>query len=280
MLTVELMEKKKNGFVRFWYAIGRGIKRFFMFLLYILLFPFVKMATHCKVLGKENIDENDEARVFLVNHYEIFGPVAMYLNFPLKNRIWIIDKMMNEADIEQQMGLMIYNNFKKVPKWIKTLVIKIVKNFIVYIFVHRAKGIPVSRENPRANIKAMEISCNEFEKGKAIILMPELSYMKEGVGEFQTGFEYLAKYTYKKTKKVVTFYPVFVSQVDKKIYVEKPIKYNPDNDPNAEKDRIVTYCHDEMVKSYTYHEVEHPSKKMQKWRKKQEISMQKAKKEE
>lgn len=264
------MEKKKNGFVRFFHAIGRGIKRFFMFLLYILIFPFVKLSMRCKVLGKENINKDDEARVFLVNHYEIFGPVAMYLNFPLKNRIWIIDKMMNEEDIEKQMGLMIYNNFKKVPRWMKTFAIKLLKNFIVYIFVHRAKGIPVSRENPRANIKAMEISCNEFEKGKAIILMPELDYVREGVGEFQTGFEYLAKYTYKKTKKVVTFYPVFVSQVDKKIYIEKPLKYDPDNEPNLEKNKIVTYCHDEMVKSYKLHEIENPSKKMQKYRQKQE----------
>ena len=274
------MEKKRNAFVRFFCAIGRGIKRFFMFLMYILFYPFVKIATHCKVLGKENIDQSDEARVFLVNHYEIFGPVAMYLNFPIKNRIWIIDKMMNEADIEQQMGLMIYNNFPKVPRWLKTCVIKLVKSFIVYIFVCRAKGIPVSRENPRANIKAMEISCSEFEKGKAIILMPERWYVKEGVGEFQTGFEYIAKYTYKKTKKIVTFYPVFVSQVDKKIYVEKPIRYNPENDPNSEKDRIITYCHDEMVKSYKLHEVDNPSKKMQKYRLKQEKKMQKEKKEE
>lgn len=271
------MKKKRNIFVRFFCAIGCGIKRFFMFIMYCLIFPFVKIATKCKVIGKENINKDDEARVFLVNHYEIFGPVAMYLNFPLKNRIWIIDKMMNEEDIEKQMGLMVYNNFKKVPRWLKTFAIKILKSFIVYIFVHRAKGIPVSRENPRANIKAMETSCNEFEKGKAIILMPEILYVKEGVGEFQTGFEYIAKYTHKKTSKIVTFYPVFVSQVDKKIYIEKPIKFNPENEQNAEKDRIINYCHDEMVKSYKLHEIENPSKKMQKHRKKQEKLVQKDK---
>lgn len=258
-------KKKRNIFVRFFCAIGRGIKIFFMYLIYILIFPFVKLSTRCKVVGKENVSKDDTSKVFLANHYEIFGPVAMFMNFPYKSRIWIIDKMMDEDSVEQQMGLMVYANFKGVPRWLKTFVLKIVKSLVVFVFKH-IKGIPISRENLRANLKTMDYSSDLLDKGTSIILMPELDYVSEGVGEFQTGFEYLAKIHYKKTGKKISFYPVFVSQVDKTIYIEKPITYNPDNDPNDEKQRIVTYVHDEMVKSYITHEVENPSKKMLKHR--------------
>jgi len=274
--------KKRNIFVRFFCAIGKGIKKFFMYLIYILVFPFVKLSTRCKVVGKENVCKEDEARVFLANHYEIFGPVAMFMNFPYKSRIWIIDKMMDEESVEKQMGLMVYANFKCIPRWFKTFVLKIVKSLVVFVFKH-IKGIPISRENLRANLKTMELSSNLMEQGTSIILMPELDYVSEGVGEFQTGFEYLAKLHYKKTGKKVKFFPVFISQVDKKIYIEKPITYNPDNDPNEEKQKIITYVHDEMVKSYITHEVENPSKKMikhrEKIKKKQEKQIKKNKKQ-
>jgi len=247
---------KKNPIKSFFCAIGRGIKNFFMgltfWILYILGKPFIR----CKVVGKKNVSKTDEARVFVTNHYEIYGPIAIFLRFPYKFRPWIIDKMMSPESVEQQMGLGIYSKFPKYPMWLKKIVVKALKNIVVYTLSKRAKGIPVYRDNPRANIKTMQESVKTLEKGKNIVIFPEETYVEEGVGEFLTGFEHLAKYYHQKTGKKITFYPVFISQIGKKMFIEKPIVYNPDNDPNEEKIKITNYLHDTMVESYIKNEIE------------------------
>ena len=148
--------------------------------------------------------------------------------------------------------------------WLKRIAVKTLKSIMVYTMTKKAKAIPVSRENPRANIKTMQESVETFEKGKDIVIFPELSYVDEGVGEFQTGFEHLAKYYHQKTGKKVTFYPVFISQINKKMYIEKPITFNPQNDSNDEKKKITTYLHDTMAATYIKEEVENPNLKRNK----------------
>ncbi len=246
---------KKNPIKSFFCAIGRTIKNFFLFLTFSLAYIFVAPFIRCKVVGKKNVNKTDEARVFVANHYEIYGPIAIFLRFPYKFRPWVIDKMTDPAQVEQQMSLGIYGKFEKYPIWIKKIAIKLLKNIMVYTMNNRAKAIPVSRENPRANIKTMQESVKTLEKGKNIVIFPELSYVDEGVGEFQTGFEHLAKFYHQKTGKKITFYPIFVSQIGKKMFIEKPITFNPENDPNQEKKKITTYLHEAMVQSYLENEV-------------------------
>jgi hypothetical protein len=246
--------KKKNFIARFFCAIGHGIRNFFCALIFGIIVIFAKLFFRCKLKGKEKVNKNDEARVFIANHYELYGPVAMYLRFPFKFRPWIIDKMMIPECIEKQMGLMIYNNYKGVPKFIKTIVVKCIKNLMVFVMKYPAKGISVSRENLRENIKTMKISAETLDKNVALAIFPELDYQKEGLGSFQTGFENIAKYYYQKTGKKITFYPVFISQVNSEMYIEDGITFDPENEPNAEKERIVTYLKSSMFNSYKTNE--------------------------
>ncbi len=244
------MEKKKrNAFVRFFCAIGRGIRTVILYLLFGIIYFFIWPFFYCKVKGKENIKDNDEARVFLANHYEIFGPVAMYISFPLKFRPWIIDKMMEEDCVEAQMSLMIMNNYKHVPVWFKKFVIKSLKTFMVFI-MRVARGISVSRENPRSAIKTFSISTETLEKNESVLIFPELLYVKESIGEFQTGFEHFAKYYHKKTGKHVTIYPVFISQALRTMYIGEPIKF----DPEEENIDLIKVMHDRMEALYFKYE--------------------------
>lgn len=251
-----MKKKKKNIFIRFFQAIGRGIKNFFLYLFYLALYIAVMPLTRSKIRGKENVNPKDEARVFIANHYEIYGPVIMFTKFPYKFRPWVIDKIMDPKTVEEQMALGVYNsnNFQKFPKWIKVLAVKAVRSLMIFT-MHHAKAISVSRENIRANFKTMEESVETLKKGKAILIFPELAYVKEGVGEFQTGFEHLGKFYYQKTGKKISFYPVFVSQFNKEVYIEKPIVYNPENNSMEEKQKIVTYLHDSMVNLYKTKEI-------------------------
>lgn len=250
------MKKKSNGFVRFFKAIGRCIRNFFFIIIYGIAFIFVYPFGKYKVVGKKKVKKDDEARAFIANHYELVGPVSMFMSFPFKFRPWIIDKMMNEEMVKQQMGLMVYNNYKGVPMFFKKFIVKTLGNLTAFVMTHMAHGIAVSREDIRANFKTFEESTKTMEKGVDIAIWPELSYVKEGVGVFQTGFEHIAKYYHKKTGKRISFYPIFISKDLRTIYIADPVVYNPDADPNSEKERIVNATREAMLDMYKTYELE------------------------
>ncbi|MBQ8425226.1 MAG: hypothetical protein IJX17_04325 [Clostridia bacterium] len=261
-------KKKKNIFKRFFSIIGKGITYFFTALLYYFLYIIAWPFTRCKVKGKENLQKDDEARVVVSNHYQMYGPLAIFMNFPYKFRPWIIDKMMEEEHIEHQMGLMVYNEFKKVPKFIIWIVLKIVKNLMLFC-MHKAGGISVSRENPRKIFETLKISTETLEKNKIVLIFPEKDYVNEGVGIFMQGFEHIGKYHYQKTGKKISFYPMFVSQSNKTMYILKPIIFDPDEDANVQKQKIVKYLRDEMVKQYELCEVNNEKIQKKKAKKRQ-----------
>lgn len=256
------MEKKPNFFVRFFKAVGNGIKNFFFFIIFGFAYIIVKPFFRCKVKGKENINKNN-GKIFIANHYEIYGPLAMFLKFPFKFRPWVIDKMLDPKAIKEQMGLGIYSHYKKVPMWMKKIVVNLAGGLMIFV-LKRAKAISVSRENARANLKTMSLSIETLEKNQNIAIFPEYRYVEKGVGTFQTGFEHLGKYYYQKTKKCVEFYPIFISMQNKEMYVGKPITYDPNNDANAEKEKIVTYLHSTMIKMFEENELNKPQKKRKK----------------
>jgi len=273
-------KKKKNIFTRFFSKIGKGISYFFTALLYYFLYIIAWPFTRCKVKGKENLNKDDEAQVIISNHYQMYGPLSIFMNFPYKFRPWIIDKMMEEEHIEHQMGLMVYNEFKKVPKFIIWIVLKIVKNLMLFA-MHKARGISVSRENPRKIFETLKISTETLEKNEIVLIFPEKDYVNEGVGIFMQGFEHIGKYHYQKTGKKISFYPMFVSQSNKTMYILKPITFNPEEDPNTEKQRIVNYLRDEMINQYKLCELQNEklqnkkAKKEAKRKKKEQTKQQK-----
>ena len=224
--------------------------------IFLLAQPFI----WCKTKGRHNVQKNDEARVFVANHYEIYGPFIMFMRFPYKFRPWVIDKMCESKSIEQQMSIGFLNNYKWLPRWFKIFLIKIAKRLVLFV-IRFARPIPVSRDNPRANIKTLQTSIDALNKKNNIVIYPELSSVKEGVGEFMSGFEHIGKYYYQKTGKKVSFYPVFISRKKHTMFIEKPIIFNPENDPNAEKERIVSLLHDSIENSYILNEKTKKDKK-------------------
>lgn len=248
------MEKKKKNIIlvaisAIFGFFGKIIMGIILGVLIILAHIFIR----CKVKGKGNVTE-DEGRVFISNHYELFGPISTMLFFPYKCRPWIIDKMLDAEKVEEQMGLLIYREYKKVPMWLKKIALKIVKNFMIFT-LKLYKGIPVSRDNFRKNLSSLELSAKLMSEGKPIMIWPEKYYVKEGVGPFMSGFEHLAKYYYQKTGKCLTFYPLFTSFKNKTIYIGKPIKFDPKADTQTEKLRLVNGIRNQMVDMYFETEV-------------------------
>lgn len=221
--------------------------------IFLVLFLLAQPFVWCFTKGKKNLKKDDEARVFVANHYEIYGPFVMFMRFPFRFRPWVIDKMCESKSIEQQMSIGFYNNYKWIPKWFKVFLVKTAKRLVLFV-IRFARPIPVSRDNPRSNIKTLQISVDALNKKNSLVIFPELCSVKEGVGEFMSGFEHIGKYYYQKTGKKISFYPVFISKKKNSIYIEEPIIFDPNNDANQEKSRIVNGLHEAIEKSYQIHE--------------------------
>ena len=147
--------------------------------------------------------------------------------------------------------------------------------------MHKAKGISVSRENPRKIFETLKISTETLEKNQIVLIFPEKDYVNEGVGIFMQGFEHIVKYHYQKTGKKISFYPMFVSQSNKTMYILKPIIFDPNEDANIQKQKIVSYLRDEMVKQYENCELNNEKlqrKKVKKEAKKQKKELKKKQK--
>ena len=81
--------------------------------------------------------------------------------------------------------------------------------------------------------------------------MPERDYTDEGsdAGELYTGFVHVAQLYSKATGKPLSFYPIYPSKQYEKIYMEKPIVFDPSKSFRGERDRIVAALKAELSKS-------------------------------
>ncbi|MBQ8451768.1 MAG: hypothetical protein IJ538_03220 [Clostridia bacterium] len=249
-------KKKKNIFLRILSFLGKCIAYPIFTILFGLIWLIGELVLHSKVVGKKYIRKDDEARVFIANHYELYGPTIFILKFPYRSIPWIMDGMMEPELIDHQIGMNVYNNYKFIPKFIKKMFMAFFKPFVLFVFHHLLHAISVSRDYPKKNIITMKKSIAVLEKGKPLFICPEFDYHTEGgVGTFFSGFETIAKFYYKKTGKRISFYPIYISKINKKMYIGKPVVFNPNEDMNVEQERIVSTLHRKMERMWRVFEV-------------------------
>lgn len=238
-----------RGILNVFKLIWRAISSLLYYICYLLLYVILFFAMPCKPQGKENIEKDDEIRMFISNHLDLYGPFVMYLHFPKRKKaIWIHESMLNRDTIAKQMGgdILDKNKFKWAPMWLRKFFLFIVKNLAYYILKYRAKGVPVSRENARSLINTYSISLERAMKGASLIVFPEMHYQPKGIGKLYNGFATFAKYAYKKTGKITSFYPIYIDKESKSMNIGKPIKYDPEDE--FYEDEITNYIYNEINK--------------------------------
>lgn len=222
--------------------IGQAIMKCLYFILFELIVIFAYPFMHIKRKGKDNIKKDDEARVFISNHLEIYGPSVIYLHLPVRKKsYWVIDRMLDKEQVSAQMhaGIDKEENYKWAPKWLKNFAVKVLKNFLVYVLKSRVRGISVSRDNQRQLIKTFQASVSVLEKKRNLCIFPEVSYQEKGIGEIFTSFAVFGRYYYKKTGKKISYYPVYLDKANKVMNIAPPIVYDPQDDESI--DKIVEY---------------------------------------
>ena len=191
------------------------------------------------VMGKEHVDTLPG--IFVFNHREVYGPIAAVVFLPYDMRPWILDKMIDKAQIKAHMYEGTFSRIRWLPVFMRQAIAKILSPVVVWA-LSSFEPIPVYRGTARNVIKTFELSIECLQSGDSILLFPENPEERytdsEKVNDFYRGFANLGRLYYKRTKECVTFYPVYASQRSRVLRIGESVRYNPANGREEEK-RIV-----------------------------------------
>lgn len=219
-----------------------------------LIIFFLRLFYPHKVHGKESVHlDKDIPCIFISNHGEIYGPIANVLFLPYTFRPWTISDMMDRKVIADNVCDGFLANQKLLPKgFLHFIVDKIVAPFLAWV-MRSVESIPVYRENPRKLMLTFRETVAAMEAGDNILIFPENSlstedkrYQKEGVSEFFTGFTMVAQLYYNRTGKAPQFIPLYANKKKRTITFGNSLRYDPEKNPNDEKERICTTLRDEL----------------------------------
>lgn len=221
--------KKKKGFS---YACYRVI-RFFVWLFY------PKMS----VLGTENL--SDEACIVVGNHTQMNGPICGEIYFPGKRKIWCAHQMMSVKEVPAYAYQDFWSGKPKSVRWFYKLLSYIIAPVSACVFTN-ANTIPVFRDNRLVTTFKQTVSA--LEDGASVIVFPECYEPHNHiVYTFQDRFIDVAKLYYKRTGKAISFVPLYIAPALKKLYVGKPVRFNPEVPMEEQRKQIAEYLMDAIT---------------------------------
>ena len=232
--------------------VRRSLKHYGVKLIMLVLRPFL----FHRIRGKENVPNDPErSMVFVCNHGEIYGPIVTNLYVPFSFRPWVISEMMDVNAIAERCAEGTFKLWKWMPDRWRLPIAKAVAPFMAWV-MRSVDAIPVYYQEPAKLRQTFRESISAMEAGDNILLFPENSddtpdhhYKLSGVSHFFTGFTMLGPMYYRKTGKRAIFVPIYADKKRRVLTFGVPTEYDPDNDPEAERDRLCEYLRGEMLKS-------------------------------
>jgi len=245
--------------------LSRHTQPLFVRFLMALLRPFYR---HTLQNADLIVQDESNPTVFLCNHGEFYGPVVGVLHIPVPIRAWVIaDIMIDKDETAEYVHRFTISRQKWLPERWKMPIARLVGRLSVMV-MNQLETIPVYRNKLTQLKTTFRLSVEAMEAGDNLLVFPENpdadpenpGYVREGVGEFFAGFVMLAQVYYAKTGKCCRFQPLFAHKGMRTMTFCEPIVYQPDNDPIAERDRIVAYAKAEMERVYEAEEARYHAK--------------------
>jgi hypothetical protein len=192
-----------------------------------------------KLANKENLPKQGPA-VFIANHMDALGPIAITIALPLRFKSWMIADIVDEdlAPAYFQKDLVERQLHFKPPFsiWFSRLISKINVPFLQAI-----GSIPVYLGDYEGIRKTMALSMDVLREGKYIMIFPENPLLPVDpitkMNPFMHSFARLGELYYAETGKCLEFYPLAVHP-KKYVVVGNPVAFNPHNPVAQERRRL------------------------------------------
>lgn len=209
-----------------------------------------------ELVGEENLPRRGPA-VFIANHLEATGPIAVACSIPLRVYAWSVADMVDEEKaaawlkwdfVERTLHL-------KPPAsaWVAKRLSKITVPFL------RSLGcIPVYKGDYDRLVETLQLSMEVLRQGRFLLVFPEDNMLPEDpmthMKPFQRSFARLGEIFYEETGERLDFYPVAVNSAGY-VTVGKAVTFNPLNSLGLERHRLKDLM--EKTIGVMYLQVEH-----------------------
>ena len=196
-----------------------------------------------EVIGTENLGE--EPCLVVGNHTHMHGPIACELYFPGNRYTWCAGQMMHLKDVPAYAFQDFWSGRPKGSHWFYRVLSYLIAPLSVCVF-RNANTIPVYRDT--RIIATFKGTVERLSEGANVVVFPEhaVSY-NQIVYDFQGRFIDVAKLYYKRTGKALSFVPMYIAPALKKMYLGRPVRFDPDAPMDLERERIRAYLMDTIT---------------------------------
>lgn len=219
-----------------------------------MLMFFLRCVMPHRLKDVENVRlAEDDPVIYLCNHGEFYGPIAGMLYCPGYVRPWTISELC--CDAQEATAYVKRYTLKKV-EWAEKKKQRVAKFLATNTLklMQAVKSIPVFRHKPRELMNTFRQSVEALQNGANLLIFPEdpdtdpnsPGYKSGRPPMLFRGFPMLAQVYYNRTGKCCRFVPVLCHKGGRTVSFGTEIVYDPDNDPIAERDRIVDEAYQQM----------------------------------
>ena len=179
-------------------------------------------------------DQPDEPAIFVCNHTKIYAPTCLFL-YRKEWRMWSNNFFLNKKSCKEHLLNKVLANRSC---WLRGLG-KMLVPLIVYVYRH-IDPIPVYRD--QRVVTTFNEAIRTLQEGRHEVIFPERT---EGefryIYEFNRGFAMMGPLYYKRTGKLLRYYPVYCCQDHERFIVGNSISYDPSLPAKEEPERICRY---------------------------------------
>ena len=196
-----------------------------------------------EVVGAETLP--DSPSIIVGNHSQVQGPLMCELYLPDDKYIWCAGDMMHIKDAPSYAFRDFWSQKPKSMHPFYKLLSHIIAPIAVFIF---GNANTVGVYHDARVLTTFRDSVKHLQEGSDIVIFPEHDVKYNNiVYEFQDRFIDTARFYHKRTGEELSFVPMYVSPVLKKIYIGKPIRFCAENSMETERKRICEYLMNEIT---------------------------------
>lgn len=183
--------------------------------------------------------EIEEPAIFVANHEAAFGPMALFLRFPVRLYPWVMHDLTELERCARYLEASYFSKELGLPRILGRWIAHLIARVCVGLF-RRIEAIPVYHESRRI-METIAKSIVYLEEGRSLLIFPEIpdSYLNRYIGRFNTGFLEIAKRVGREERRSIKIYPVAVDRRRRKILIGHPSVYDIGKPYPEERGRIV-----------------------------------------